>query len=123
MQQKNSKKRLMNAIILKSCNSIVYSIEARKWNKAYLVIWHEVHAIRWRKIGRCGGDPLNTIINLHMIGSGLSEAREKRHLTQAEMAEKLEIHTIPMIILSGIPNSPAWWRLSCAAWSSTEQML
>ena len=59
------------------------------------------------KIGYCGGDPLDTIINLHMIGSRLREAREKRHLTQAEMAEKLEIHTIPMIILSGIPNGPA----------------
>ena len=50
---------------------------------------------------------MDTIINLHMIGSRLREAREKCHLTQAEMAEKLEIHTIPMIILSGIPNSPA----------------
>lgn len=45
------------------------------------------------KIGYCGGDPLDTIINLHMIGSRLREAREKRHLTQAEMAEKLGIHT------------------------------
>lgn len=36
---------------------------------------------------------MNTIINLHMIGSGLREAREKCHLTQAEMAEKLGIHT------------------------------
>ena len=36
---------------------------------------------------------MDTIINLHMIGSRLREAREKRHLTQAEMAEKLGIHT------------------------------
>lgn len=36
---------------------------------------------------------LDDTINLHMIGMKLREAREKRHLTQAEVAEMLGIHT------------------------------
>ena len=36
---------------------------------------------------------MDNIINLHMIGKRLKEAREKCNLTQAEVAEILGIHT------------------------------
>lgn len=36
---------------------------------------------------------MQDVINLNLIGKRLKEAREKRHLTQAEVAEALGIHT------------------------------
>lgn len=36
---------------------------------------------------------MDETINLRLIGKRMKEAREKRHLTQAEVAEALSIHT------------------------------